>query len=162
MIRISLRRSGAILLCLAALTAIAAAPAGAKPKKPAFVPKVGKYEGTATAAGEHFKLGSEVTKKGSKYTVTFGLTMPTTCESAIGPQSDLLGAEIKAVVKGKAFSFKGPVENRNGEFNAATVNVKATGHFTSASAFVATGTIEIPSEAHCSESKVTSKQKLVR
>jgi hypothetical protein len=162
MSRINLRRGGAILLCLAALTAIGAASAGAKPKKLAFTPKIGKYEGTATVGGDHLKVGSEVTKKGPKYTVTFGLSMPTTCESAIGPQSDLFGAEIKAPVKGKAFSFKGPVENRNGEFNADTVDVKATGHFTSASAFGATGSIELPPEVHCAEPPVMLKEKLTR
>lgn len=159
--RVDIRRGAAILACVLASTAIAVAPAGAKPRK-AFAPKLGGYGGDSIAGGKSRSVVAKVTKKGAKYSAEVEIAFPAMCtnsENGLTVPSELI-YKVVAQVKGHAISFKGNSADTLGILYPLASTVTLNGRFTSDSKFTATASVKAPAEG--TESNVTCSAPAVR
>jgi hypothetical protein len=162
--RSKIHRGIAVLLCVAGLAALFVTAAAAAPKS-AFAPKAGSYSGTVATEGNNSHGSALVVKKGASYSVVESIPFGSTCETKYGPVfTPLQTPDLKMPVKGKAFTYTGEVPT--GGSGLGKMKVKIKGHFTSASAFTATATAEVPYEAgnpeapKCPVPSVTVKMKV--
>jgi hypothetical protein len=153
MSKVKIWRGVAILACLVATTAIAAASAAAKPA-PAFAPMTGTYDGTAVVQGKNNPQGAIVSKKGSTYSVLLSVNAPAEClDTALGvPVPIAVSYEVEVPLHGTALSYKGKGTDQSGQIGNKYVATTVTGHFEGTEALKVRVTTKIAPEGSNSES----------